>query len=76
MRVKDFDAIIYIRQPPSYSFEDGLFHVCYPIGANAQAQFVMQPSVFLKAHRAAERASKAFQERDGSVSEIRGKASH
>lgn len=73
MANKDFDAIVYIRRAPTYSFDEGLFHVCYPIGPKAQAQFVMQPSVYLKALRAAEKAYRQFSDIETSVVPIRGR---
>lgn len=55
MSHRDLDAVMFIREPPMVSYEEGLFHVCYDIG-NIHAEFVMQPKVFSKAMLFAEEA--------------------
>jgi hypothetical protein len=67
MPTKIFDAIIYIRKPPTYHFREGLVHVCYPIGTQATGEFVMQPNVFLKAVRDATKLADEFRERKSVV---------
>lgn len=55
----DFDGAIYVKSVPEYRVEAGLLHVCYKVGG-ASIEFVMRPSIFLKALRAAKRAADEF----------------
>lgn len=44
----DLDAIFYIQKPPTVSFSDGMFRVCFDIGKRASFELVMSPNTFLK----------------------------
>lgn len=55
----DFDGAIYVKSVPEYRVEAGLLHVCYKVGGTS-IEFVMRPSIFLKALRAAKQAADEF----------------
>lgn len=42
------DAILFIREVPRITYEDGLFHVSYSVG-KVRAEFVMHPRIFFTA---------------------------
>jgi hypothetical protein len=66
------DAVFYVQKDPSVRIEDGLFHVCYDTG-KIHAEFVMRPTVFLKALKAANRLSDEFHESSARVVPLKRK---
>lgn len=62
----DFDAAIYVKSAPEFRFEDGMFHICHKVGAGG-VEFVMRPSLFIKALRAANKAADEFHEADSAI---------
>lgn len=49
MPTSNLDAIFFISTAPVIEYGDGLFHVRYKIGRNANFEIVMPPRVFMAA---------------------------
>lgn len=59
-----FDAVFYVKDAPTITFEDGHVHVVFRVGTHTSIEFVLSPNVYLRTHRAAKDIASAFNERD------------
>ena len=67
MPTRDVDAVMYVKQMPEITLEDGHFHVRYDVGKRARFEFVFSPSTFLQMRKIAARVVDEFHERQSNV---------
>jgi hypothetical protein len=51
MPTRNFEAIYFIREAPTVTIEDGMFHVAFDISEQSRFSIVMSPHTFLKMRR-------------------------
>jgi hypothetical protein len=66
----NFHGVFWVKHAPTVHTEDGFFHICYESGA-AHFEFVMRPSVWKRVRANADRAEKAFNEKQAPVTPLR-----
>lgn len=67
MPSRDLDAVFFIGRPPTITFREGMFHICYDIGKRAAFELVMSPNTFLRARKAGAQAVSAFEAGDAKI---------
>ena len=54
----DFDAVLFISEPPEFDYIGGLFHIRQKVGADCVIERVMRPHVYMQSVRRAVEAAR------------------
>lgn len=56
---RNLEATMFIEEPPTFEFHDGLFFVTYRCGTST-IRFTMLPNIYLRAVKGSKRAENGF----------------